>query len=61
MSKILLIVTGGISAYKAAGVASYLRKRGDELKIIMTNSAQKIITPLTLEFVGCPSLYGFMA
>lgn len=57
MSKILLIVTGGISAYKAAGVASYLRKRGDELKIIMTNSAQKIITPLTLESVGAAQVY----
>lgn len=57
MAKILLIVTGGISAYKAANVASYLRKRGDDLKIIMTDTAQKIITPLTLESVGAAQVY----
>ena len=49
MKKILLGVTGGIAAYKAANFTSLLKKRGYEVKIIMTENATKIITPLTLE------------
>lgn len=46
---ILLGVTGGIAAYKAANIISLLKKRGHSVRVIMTKSATEIITPLTLE------------
>ncbi|MCM3732224.1 bifunctional phosphopantothenoylcysteine decarboxylase/phosphopantothenate--cysteine ligase CoaBC [Fictibacillus nanhaiensis] len=47
--KVLLAVTGGIAAYKAATVASKLYQSGYEVKVILTESAQKFITPLTFQ------------
>lgn len=49
MKNILLGVTGGIAAYKSAGIISLLKKRGYNVKVIMTKNATEIITPLTLE------------
>lgn len=46
--RIVLGITGGISAFKAAQIASLLGHRGAEVKCIMTESATKFITPLTL-------------
>lgn len=47
--KIVLCVTGGIAAYKAASVASALVNRGDEVQVIMTKHACEFITPLTFQ------------
>ncbi len=55
--KILLAITGGIAAYKAVDLASILRKRKDELKIIMTESAMKFVSPLTFAAVGNAEVY----
>ncbi|WP_297598154.1 bifunctional phosphopantothenoylcysteine decarboxylase/phosphopantothenate--cysteine ligase CoaBC [uncultured Cetobacterium sp.] len=49
MKNILIGVTGGIAAYKSANIVSILKKRGYNVKVIMTESATKIITPQTLE------------
>jgi phosphopantothenoylcysteine decarboxylase/phosphopantothenate--cysteine ligase len=46
---ILLCVTGGISAYKSPGICSRLRKLGANVKVVMTKSATKFITPLTFQ------------
>ncbi len=46
---ILLGVSGGIAAYKSANIISKLKKRGFNVKVIMTKNATEIITPLTLE------------
>jgi phosphopantothenoylcysteine decarboxylase/phosphopantothenate--cysteine ligase len=46
--KILLGVTGGIAAYKAAILVRLLVKAGAQVQIIMTEFAKKFITPLTL-------------
>jgi phosphopantothenoylcysteine decarboxylase/phosphopantothenate--cysteine ligase len=46
--KILLGVTGGIAAYKAAAIVRLLVKEGAEVKVIMTPLAKEFITPLTL-------------
>ena len=46
---ILLGVTGGIAAYKAATIVSRLVERGADVHVIMTESATQIITPLTLQ------------
>lgn len=57
MKKILLGVTGGIAAYKAANFTSLLKKRGYEVKVIMTENATKIITPLSLETLSKHPVY----
>jgi phosphopantothenoylcysteine decarboxylase / phosphopantothenate---cysteine ligase len=46
--KILLGVTGGIAAYKAANIIRLLVKEGAEVKVVMTAHAKEFITPLTL-------------
>lgn len=47
--KIVLGVTGGIAAYKAAELARALIKEGALVKVIMTQSAAHFITPLTFQ------------
>lgn len=47
--EIVLGVTGGIAAYKAAEVVSRLRKLGANVHVIMTRNATQFITPLTME------------
>ncbi|MDM1071152.1 bifunctional phosphopantothenoylcysteine decarboxylase/phosphopantothenate--cysteine ligase CoaBC [Empedobacter brevis] len=46
--KILLAVSAGIAAYKAAFLVRGLIKKGAEVKVIMTPEAQNFVTPLTL-------------
>jgi phosphopantothenoylcysteine decarboxylase/phosphopantothenate--cysteine ligase len=46
--KIIIGVTGGIAAYKAAMIIRLLVKKGAEVKVIMTPLAREFITPLTL-------------
>jgi len=45
---IVLGITGGIAAYKAADIASKLTQAGAKVEVIMTESATRFITPLTL-------------
>lgn len=45
--KILVGITGGIAAYKAADLVSFLRKNGAEVWVIMTQNAKKFISPMT--------------
>ena len=49
---ILLCVTGGIAAYKAAEIIRLFKKDGADVRVIMTESAKKFITPLTLQAVS---------
>ncbi|MFZ5901091.1 MAG: bifunctional phosphopantothenoylcysteine decarboxylase/phosphopantothenate--cysteine ligase CoaBC [Bacillota bacterium] len=46
--RIVLGVTGGIAAYKAAELVGRMTKDGADVRVIMTRSAQKFISPLTL-------------
>ena len=46
---IVIGITGGIAAYKACGIVSYLKKMGANVDVIMTKNATEFITPLTLE------------
>lgn len=48
-TRIVVGVCGGIAAYKSADLISRLRKKGAQVKAIMTKSAQEFITPLTLK------------
>jgi len=45
---IVLGITGGIAAYKAADIASKLTQAGAKVEVVMTKAATKFITPLTL-------------
>lgn len=46
---IVVGITGGIAAYKACGIVSYLKSEGANINVIMTKNACEFITPLTLE------------
>lgn len=46
---ILLGVTGGIAAYKAAALASALVKQQAAVEVVMTHNATQFVTPLTFE------------
>jgi phosphopantothenoylcysteine decarboxylase / phosphopantothenate---cysteine ligase len=47
--KVVLGVTGGIAAYKAADVVRGLIRRGADVTVIMTDHARHFVTPLTLQ------------
>lgn len=47
--RILLGITGGIAAYKAAELVRILKKAGAEVRVVMTAGAMEFITPLTLQ------------
>lgn len=47
--RILLGVTGGIAAYKSADLVRRLQDDGADVRVVMTESAQEFITPLTLQ------------
>ena len=56
---IVLGITGSIAAYKAADIASKLTQAGARVEVIMTESATKFITPLTLRSItGRPVVTG---
>ena len=57
MKNILVGVTGGIVAYKSAGIVSLLKKKGYNVKVVMTENATKIIGPLTLETLSRNRIY----
>ena len=47
--QILLCVTGGIAAYKAAELIRLFKTYGSEVKVLMTDAAKEFITPLTMQ------------
>lgn len=46
---VVLCVTGGIAAYKAADLTSKLRGAGADVRVLMTESATQFIAPITFE------------
>lgn len=55
--KILLGVTGGIAAYKAAELLRQLIKAGAEVRVVMTPSAQEFVQPLTYQALSGHRVY----
>src|SRR5215475_7196207 len=45
--RILLVIGGGIAAYKSVDLIRRLRERGGEVRVVMTTAAQEFITPLS--------------
>jgi len=50
--RVLLGVSGGIAAYKAAEIVRLLVERGAGVRVLMTPAAQRFITPLTLSVLS---------
>ncbi|NSL51234.1 bifunctional phosphopantothenoylcysteine decarboxylase/phosphopantothenate--cysteine ligase CoaBC [Calidifontibacillus erzurumensis] len=50
--KLLLCVTGGIAAYKAAALTSKLVQAGADVKVMMTKSAMEFVQPLTFQVLS---------
>ena len=57
--KIILGITGGIAAYKAAEIARLLTKQDFEVQVIMTRTAEDFITPLTFETLTGRKVYKY--
>ncbi|MDF1506639.1 bifunctional phosphopantothenoylcysteine decarboxylase/phosphopantothenate--cysteine ligase CoaBC [Robertmurraya sp. DFI.2.37] len=55
--KVLLCVTGGIAVYKAAALTSKLTQAGAEVKVILSESAAKFVTPLTFQALSRNDVY----
>ena len=55
--KILLIICGGISAYKSLEIIRLLKKRGATVKTILTKSAKEFVTPLSVASLSQEKVY----
>ena len=55
--KILLIICGGISAYKSLELIRLFKKQGSEVKTILTKSAKEFITPLSVASLSQEKVY----
>jgi phosphopantothenoylcysteine decarboxylase/phosphopantothenate--cysteine ligase len=58
--RVLLGVTGGIAAYKSADLTRRLRDAGAEVRVVMTQSANEFITPLTMQAVSGHPVYSHL-
>ena len=55
--KILLIICGGISAYKSLEIIRGLRKNNAQVKTILTKSAKEFVTPLSITSLSQEKVY----
>jgi len=55
--KILLIISGGISAYKSLELIRLLKKQGAKVKVILTKSAKEFVTPLSVASLSQEKVY----
>ena len=55
--RVLLGVSGGIAAFKAAALTSLLRKEGALVRVIMTRNAREFVTPLTFATLSGHPVY----
>ncbi|HEX8387812.1 MAG TPA: bifunctional phosphopantothenoylcysteine decarboxylase/phosphopantothenate--cysteine ligase CoaBC [Sphingomonas sp.] len=57
MKRVLLIVGGGIAAYKSCELVRLLRKRGHAVRCVMTEGASHFVTPMTLAALSEDRVY----
>ena len=55
--KILLIICGGIAAYKSLEIIRNLKKRNVKIKTILTKSAKNFVTPLSITSLSKEKVY----
>ena len=58
--RILLIVTGGIAAYKSLELVRVLKRQGIAVRAVMTKSAAEFVTPLSMAVMTEDQVYGHM-
>ena len=47
--RILLGLTGGVAAYKAAELCRLLIRQGHDVRVVMTEAATHFVTPMTMQ------------
>ena len=57
MSRILLIIGGGIAAYKSLELIRLIKKSGDEVRVVLTEGAKHFVTPLTAGALSGDKVY----
>ena len=55
--KILLIICGGIAAYKSLEIIRLLKKSGSSIKTILTKNANNFVTPLSVTSLSKEKVY----
>ena len=55
--KVLFIICGGISAYKSLEVIRLFKKKGAQIKTILTKSAKEFVTPLSVASLSQGKVY----
>ena len=55
--RILLMIGGGIAAYKSLDLIRRLRDRGASVRVILTPAAQDFVTPLSVGSILTTALY----
>ena len=55
--KILLVISGGISAYKSLELIRIVKNDGNEIKSILTSGGEKFITPLSVAAISNEKVY----
>ena len=55
--KILLIITGGIAAYKSLELIRLLKNNGSEIKTVLTKSGKEFVTPLSITSLAQNRVY----
>ncbi len=55
--KILIVIGGGISAYKSLDLIRFLKKDGFEIKTVLTKSGRQFVTPLSLVSLSGGKVY----
>ena len=55
--RVLLIVTGGIAAYKTPDLVRQLKKAGASVRCVLTDAAEQFVTPLTLQSLSGEQVY----
>src|SRR3954468_12009270 len=55
--RVLLGITGGVAAYKAAELTRLFIKAGADVRVVMTESACRFITPVTLQALSGQTVY----
>ena len=56
--RILLVITGGIAAYKCLDLIRRLRERGASVRAVMTKAAEEFVTPLSVSALTEDKVYG---
>ena len=57
MKRVLLVVGGGIAAYKAVELVRLLKKRGHAVRCVLTEAAHHFVTPMTLAAISEDQVY----